>query len=843
MYPPMNGDTAAEKRNSQRESVCGILVFGMRANKSICGRNDRYGDSWQKDSFIMDCILLIAENSDIINAFTSMLSPEFAVKSVLSEEEGFEVLKKDCRCMRAVLIERELARKSGFAFADRMRDTPSLSAIPMIAISDARPADTDMDCLEHGFFDFICPGMPRLLVYQRIRNAIHAKDSLSLTEVERMLRELPACIYLKDTEGRYVFSTQYWRHLHVSSDPGWTIRGRKDIDVRRDKANARIAMEADRRILETGQGVEYVIEENHDGIREYLQIIKRPVFDERGKTKGIIALINNVTDHQLLKQELEKRAKTDEHMITAMAADYRSIFHADLDTDECLCVRDSGKQDDRTLKGKVFPFHESFSDYAQRYVVPSDRAAFLAFIDPENIRARLAKETMISHRYLSTRYGSEQYEMLRIAGVRLIEEREDHIVHAIAAGFSDVDRETRESMEQNRALAEALARAEEANAAKTAFLSSMSHEIRTPLNAIIGLDNIALHDPNISPETRDELEKIGSSARHLLALINDILDMSRIESGRMVLKAEEFSFLEMLSQINTIINGQCEDKRLLYEHQMIGQPDEFFIGDALRIRQILINILGNAVKFTDPPGTVTFTVEQTEQSEDCRMLHFTMKDTGIGMDEAFLPRLFEPFSQEDATSTNRYGGSGLGMALTKNMVDLMGGRIRVESKKGFGTTFTVEIPLTRAHHVEDADAAEAAETEAAVEGLHVLIAEDVEMNAEILTDLLEIEGVTSEWARNGQIAVEMFAESEAGHFDAILMDMRMPVMDGVAATKEIRKLERADAAAIPIIALTANAFEEDVRQCLQAGMDAHLSKPVDIELLKKCLGRICAGRE
>ena len=786
----------------------------------------------------MNGILIIAENTELIGAFVSMLSPSFSVYSVMSEEEGIETLKKDYSSIAAVLIELRLARKSGFVFSDRILDEFFLSSIPILAISDAPPSDEDMDCIEHGFFDIISTAMPKPLVFQRIRNAIRAKDSLSLKEVEKMLKELPSCIFLKDSEARYVFSTKYWRHLNTENDSNWTIRGKTDLDVRKDKANALKAMEADRRILATGKGTEYVIEENHDGILEYLQLIKRPVYDDDGKIRGIIGLINNITDYQLLKQEMEKRVKTDEHMITAMAADYRSIFYADLDKDECLCVRASEKQDERTIKGKAFPFHESFVDYAERYVVASDRKAFLAFIKPDNIRARLAKETMISHRYLSVRYGSEQYEMLRIAGVRLIEERDDNIVHAIAAGFSDVDQETRENMEQNRALAEALARAEEANAAKTAFLSSMSHEIRTPMNAIIGLDNIALHDPNISPETRDELEKIGSSARHLLALINDILDMSRIESGRMILKEEKFSFREMLEQINIIISGQCEDKRLSYENRMIGQTDDYFIGDDLRIRQILINILGNAVKFTDPPGCVTFTVEQTEHTDDIRMLRFEMKDTGIGMDEEFLPKLFEPFSQEDATITNRYGGSGLGMALTKNMVDLMGGRISVESRKGYGTTFTVELPMRRTRHVEVSETAENPEAEISVAGLHVLIAEDVEMNAEILTDLLEIEDISSEWARNGRIALEMFAQSEVGHFDAILMDMRMPVMDGLTATKEIRRLDRPDAAGIPIIALTANAFEEDVRLCLQAGMNAHLSKPVDIEQLKKCLGRL-----
>ena len=534
--------------------------------------------------------------------------------------------------------------------------------------------------------------------------------------------------------------------------------------------------------------------------------------------------------------------KSRDGMITAMAADYRSIYYADLDKDECLCVRAANVMPDRMWAGKQFPFRQGFVEYAEHCVAEADREGFLRFIEPDNIRAGLASETMITYRYLSVINDVEQYEMLRIAGVRRIEDRDDHIVHAIGAGFSNVDRETREEMAQNRALTEALTRAEEANAAKTAFLSSMSHEIRTPLNAIIGLDNIALHDLNIPQHTREELEKIGSSAKHLLALINDILDMSRIESGRMVLKAEPFSFREMVEQINVIINGQCEDKGLRFESEMIGITDEFFVGDALRLRQIIINILGNAVKFTDPPGTVTFTVEQTELTDDSRMLHFTMKDTGVGMDEAFLPKLFEPFSQEDATTTNRYGGSGLGMALTKNMVDLMGGTIAVTSKKGVGTTFTVDIPLPLAEHVEAADDPNHAEEIASVAGLHVLIAEDQEMNAEILSELLDMEEVTSEWAENGQLAVELFACSEAGHFDAVLMDMRMPVMDGLTATREIRKLDRPDAKTIPIIALTANAFEEDVKQCLQAGMDAHLSKPVDIDKLKSLLGRMLAER-
>ena len=532
-----------------------------------------------------------------------------------------------------------------------------------------------------------------------------------------------------------------------------------------------------------------------------------------------------------------------EKRFTAMAADYRSIYYIDLDKDECTCVRAAAHLYGEMQEGRVFPFLKGFSEYARHCVAEADREAFLDFIKPENIRAGLAGQSMLSHRYLSVKDGVEAYEMLRFAGVSTIGESDDQTVHTVGAGFSGVDQETRELMEQNRALSEALTRAEEANAAKTAFLSSMSHEIRTPMNAIIGLDKIALKDQKLSRETRDELEKIGSSARHLLALINDILDMSRIESGRMELKEEAFSLREMVGQINVIINGQCEDKGLHFICNRDESTDEYFLGDDLRLKQILINILGNAVKFTDPPGTITFTVKQTDR-EDQAELCFTMVDTGIGMDPSFIPRLFEPFVQEDATATNRYGGSGIGMAITKKIVDLMGGRLEVQSEKGRGTTFTVRVLLRHALPSEiTQDSYDQPGQEVSLEGIHVLIAEDMEVNAEILSDLLEMEEITSEWADNGQSAVEMFEQSEEGHYSVILMDMRMPVMDGLTATREIRKLARPDAAAVPIIALTANAFEEDVKQCLEAGMNAHLSKPVDIDRLKILLRRLLTADE
>ena len=525
--------------------------------------------------------------------------------------------------------------------------------------------------------------------------------------------------------------------------------------------------------------------------------------------------------------------------------------------------------------------------------------------------------------------------------------------------------------------------AENASRAKTSFLSNMSHEIRTPMNAIIGLDSIALRNPNLQPQTREQLEKIGASAKHLLGLINDILDMSRIESGRMVLKDEEFSIRELLDQVNIIINGQCQDKGLHYECKVVGRIHDYYYGDDMKLKQVMINILGNSVKFTEVPGQVTLTVEQTGEEDGMCTLHFAMKDTGVGMDEEYIPKIFEAFSQEDATMTNKYGGSGLGMAITKSFVEMMGGDIMVESKKGVGSTFTVTVSLRASDRTfmqeekfnipegfriamvdddevscdhakivlndigsdcdiyEDSEKALAAireahdngddyslvltdykmpgltgleltrkirefdggrtavimltgynwdiiEDEALTEGVdgiiakplfaesllreihavlmrrageevneaeeepeaernlagkRVLMAEDVEQNAEILEDLLDLEDIEHEHALNGKIAVDMFSQHPVGYYDVILMDVRMPVMDGLTATQEIRALRRPDAKTIPIIAMTANVFDEDVQRSKQAGMDAHLSKPVEPEKMYDTIAKLIAERE
>ena len=532
-------------------------------------------------------------------------------------------------------------------------------------------------------------------------------------------------------------------------------------------------------------------------------------------------------------------------MITAMASDYRCVYYANLDTDDAVCYRGDPHDPEQTPVGEHFPYLARLTWYAENCVTEMYREGFLTFVNPDNVRSRLATEPIIAYRYLAKREGREYYEMIRMAGVRRAEDRDDHIVHAVGFGLTEIDAEMRESMAKNEALAEALTVAEDASRAKTAFLSNMSHEIRTPMNAIIGLDTLALHDAGLSEQTRDYLEKIGASARHLLGLINDILDMSRIESGRVILHREEFSLGAVLEEINTMVMSQCSDKGLHYECRVLSEMDDWYVGDATKLKEVLINILSNAIKFTEAPGSVTMTVRRTAQFEDQSTLCFRVQDTGIGMVQDFLPKIFDPFSQEDGSTKNKYGSTGLGMAITKNIVEMMNGTISVESEKGVGTAFTVFVTLKNSEHEEAAPAAAPGQETASASGgdeqrptlagRRILLAEDIEINAEIMMDVLSLEEIEADHAENGRVAVEMFSASTPGSYSAILMDIRMPEMDGLEAAAAIRALDRPDAKKIPIIALTANAFDEDVQRSLQAGMNAHLSKPVEPDHLYRTL--------
>ncbi len=667
-----------------------------------------------------------------------------------------------------------------------------------------------------------------------------------------------------------------------------------------------------------------------------------------------------------LRQYTQNLTSQANSMITALSSEYRGVYFIDLDRDEGVCYQPHTQIDKGLRQGERFSYGRVMRAYADDFITERFREPFLRFIDPENVRRGLEQERIITFRYVISRNGQESYEMVRMAGVRHPEDRDDHIVHAVGMGFTDVDAETRATLMQSQALSDALSAAEAANRAKTAFLSNMSHEIRTPMNAIIGLDRIALSDPAIPDSSREYLEKIGASAEHLLSIINDILDMSRIEAGKMTLRPETFSLPALLEQVNGMIGGQCRDKGLALRRELIGEIGEYYIGDGMKLRQVLLNILGNAVKFTPRGGSVDFTVECTAHFDGRSTFRFTVRDTGVGMTKEFLPKLFEPFAQEDATTKTQYGSTGLGMPITKSIVEMMNGEIRVESEKDVGTCFTVTVtfadserqPVTEegidpkklnvlivdddpvaceyarleleklgvpsetalsgpeavemvrlknarreaydlilmdwkmpemdgleaarqirgiigrgaaivimtSYHWDDVleKAAEAGvdsfiakpleardvlqqfaqafarkaqeeKKKAELSGRRLLLAEDIDLNAEIIEMILELRGMEAERAVNGRAAVELFAEHPRGYYAAILMDMRMPEMDGIEATKAIRAMDREDAKTIPIIALTANAFDEDVQRSLQAGLNAHLTKPVDADDLFETL--------
>lgn len=368
--------------------------------------------------------------------------------------------------------------------------------------------------------------------------------------------------------------------------------------------------------------------------------------------------------------------------------------------------------------------------------------------------------------------------------------------------------------------------AEESNHAKTSFLATVSHEMRTPMNVILGMDELALKDPDLKPETRDSLDKIGENGRHLLSFINDILAMNDMDSGSLKLVNKEFPLTEAIDQVNVIVRTLCEKKGLTYEVNMDEEAAGKYMGDDMQVKQVLLKVLDNAVKFTDAPGTVTLDINARAGAGKTKDLTFRIADTGVGIDPEFLPTIFDAFAQEDDSFTNKYGGSGLGLAVTKRTLEMMGGTISVESEKGKGSVFTIGLSLEYVAP-EEADEREAVE----LAGRTILVVEDIQENAEIVMDLLELEDIESEHAENGQIALDMFEHAPAGYYDAILMDLRMPVMDGLEASRRIRALEREDAKTIPIIALTANAFDSDVKATIDAGMNAHLAKPADSDLL------------
>ena len=392
---------------------------------------------------------------------------------------------------------------------------------------------------------------------------------------------------------------------------------------------------------------------------------------------------------------------------------------------------------------------------------------------------------------------------------------------------------------------EALQTAENANKAKTDFLSNMSHDIRTPMNAIIGMTSLIRHDAGNKAKVIEYADKIDISSQHLLGIINNVLDMSKIEAGKTVFKYTDFSILDFITELNTIFHSQIDEKNQTLTIIKENIRHEWVNGDQVHLMQIFSNLVSNAVKYTQEGGKIQFLVEECEtKSSVYAKYRFLVSDNGMGMSADFKDTIFDAFTRAESSMTNKIQGTGLGMAITKNLVEAMGGTIDVESELGQGSCFEVLIDLRIAEDrfVSSAEQAEKDEPAGNVlKGMRFLCAEDNGLNAEILMELLKIEGAECTICENGKRVLEAFEQSAPGDYDMILMDVQMPVMNGYEATKAIRRSSHELAKTIPIIAMTANAFSEDIQHSLAAGMNAHVSKPVEMKVLEKTIRSIKSG--
>ena len=385
---------------------------------------------------------------------------------------------------------------------------------------------------------------------------------------------------------------------------------------------------------------------------------------------------------------------------------------------------------------------------------------------------------------------------------------------------------------------------QKASKAKSEFLANMSHDIRTPMNAIVGITSLMEREPNTSDKLQGYIAKVQLSSRHLLSLINDVLDMSKIESGEVALNHEPVNILELVGQVESIIRPQTAEQGQDFQIRTRGIAHEYLMGDSVRLRQILLNLLSNAVKYTPRGGKIHFDLTELPcEEKNCAAYRITVADNGYGMTKEFVEKIFDPFTRAENSMTNKIQGTGLGLAITKNIVDLMGGTIAVKSEPGKGSRFDVELTLDINEQGAPAPADRTAPESGGsfLKGKRFLCAEDNELNAEILEAVLEANGASCVIYPDGQKLVEAFAFVQPGEFDAILMDIQMPNMNGLEATRAIRTGANPLGKTIPILAMTANAFTEDIRECLSAGMDAHVSKPLDVAVLERTVKAVLTG--
>lgn len=542
-------------------------------------------------------------------------------------------------------------------------------------------------------------------------------------------------------------------------------------------------------------------------------------------------------------QEKKKRIENEKRqmaLIQALSIDYNLVCFFDLDTGvgSTLRINDDKHHVLESIFAGKLSLKESIERYIQTCVYEEDRE----MLRKASSQARLKKELNDKNMYYIN-YRTLYNDEMRYFQMKAVCAGAWENSHGVVLGFHSVDKEIRNEMKKKELLEEALQEANKANKAKSIFLSNMSHDIRTPMNAIVGFTNLAIKNIDYKEQVGEYLEKIQTSGKHLVNLINDVLDMSRIESGKIHLEEQPCSLFDILQGLYNILQADVQAKQLELHIDTKDIQNKEICCDKLRLNQVLLNLLSNAVKYTNMGGTVSLRVtEKSGAPAGYASYEFYIKDTGIGMSKEFVSRIFEPFERERNSTISRIQGTGLGMAITKNIVDMMHGTIDVKSEQGVGTEVTVFFTFGL-HSGEKISTNEENETSIHIgkENLttgRILLVEDIEMNQEIAAAILNEAGYCTEIAGNGQIAVDMLKNSKPGYYQLVLMDIQMPVMNGYEATKAIRKLENKELSSIPILAMSANAFEEDKQEALRCGMNGHIAKPIDVKTLFDTLSKM-----
>ncbi len=536
-------------------------------------------------------------------------------------------------------------------------------------------------------------------------------------------------------------------------------------------------------------------------------------------------------ERKLVHQEQLRRLE----VIEGLSINYESILYADLDSDTILPYRLSRRTKIQFgAKLQVRSFRWYVSDYISTWVHPEDREMLTELIAPEYIREKLSEGKTYYINYRIVYNGQTQYLQLRIVNVG-----EHEHISQIVMGYRRVDQEIQDELEQKQLLRDALNTANMAIVAKNTFLANMSHDMRTPLNAIFGYAALAENSQNDREALRGYLDNIKTAGSQLLELINKVLEISWSESNDTSLTERECNLAEIAQDVYGCLLPRTSEKKIRFSlhTENIRQPEVY--ADPDKLRRLLLYIADNAVTYTEQGGSVDMSLTEREKRQNHYTVYqFQIKDTGIGISSDFLAHIYEPFEREKNTTFSGIHGTGLGLTITKNLVDTMGGTIEVNSTPNMGSTFTVTLPLrTQGQALSSADSIDKPEL-ILPQNQKILLVEDNEINLEIETEMLQSQGFLVDTASDGSIAVDKLLHSRPGDYTLILMDIQMPVMDGWQAAKTIRSLENKEIAGIPIIALSANAFESDKRTSLECGMDAHLTKPVDMPLLLETISAV-----